>query len=107
LTSFEAFTIGLRNSFTARNKRLHFDDATSNLIQTLQCNLNHEVQTQALATEQYNGWLAASQLGLSYCTKLTAVGKTAMAISCRSLEVDFITNERKRKSKILVPKAYL
>jgi hypothetical protein len=42
-----------------------------------------------ISTTQYNGWLAASFVRLPKSTKLTAYGKTVLAISCKATEVDF------------------
>ncbi len=46
---------------------------------------------QAVSLAQYNGWLAASQLGLRECIKLTAAGNTVSAIQCTPIPVNFTT----------------
>ncbi|EFX67552.1 hypothetical protein DAPPUDRAFT_261483 [Daphnia pulex] len=59
------------------------------VIETLQCDSRKAMHERVISTAQYNGWLAASMVRLPKCTKLTAYGKTALAISCKANEVDF------------------
>ncbi len=42
------------------------------LIQSVQCEQRRIKHAQAVSTAQYNGWLAASQLGLRKCVELAA-----------------------------------
>ncbi|EFX63785.1 hypothetical protein DAPPUDRAFT_118847 [Daphnia pulex] len=53
------------------------------------CGSRKAMHERVISTAQYNGWLAASMVRLPKYTKLTAYGKTALAISCKANEVDF------------------
>ena len=59
------------------------------VIDTLQCQSRKAVHDRVISTAQFNGWLAASMVQLPQCTKLSAYGKTALAISCKKMSVDF------------------
>jgi hypothetical protein len=61
------------------------------LIQSVQCEQRRIKHAQAVSTAQYNGWLAASQLGLRKCVKLAATGNTVSAIECAPINVTFTT----------------
>jgi hypothetical protein len=61
------------------------------VIQSVQCEQRRIKHAQAVSTAQYNGWLAASQLGLRECIKLAAAGNTVSAIQCTPLTVNFTT----------------
>ena len=54
-----------------------------------QCDVRKLIHAQALSTAQYNGWLAASQLKLPTCTKLIALGQTALSVQCKPVNVTF------------------
>lgn len=91
----------------ARNKRLlplvltelHLqyirDELTNNInevvntIDNIQCDNRKAKHARAVSTAQYNGWLAASQLDLPICTKLTAIGKTVVAQKCIKQTANF------------------
>jgi hypothetical protein len=59
------------------------------VIENLQCDSRKAMRQMVILTAQYNGWLAASMVRLPKCTKLTAYGKTTLAISFNANEVDF------------------
>ncbi len=61
------------------------------LIQSVQCEQRRIKHAQAVSTAQYNGWLAASQLGLRKCVKLAATGNSVSAIQCAPINVTFTT----------------
>ncbi|KAK4017830.1 hypothetical protein OUZ56_033676 [Daphnia magna] len=50
------------------------------MIQRLECDARKVKHERAIATAQYNGWLAASHLKLPQCTKLQAFGQTAVVV---------------------------
>ncbi|KAK4024323.1 hypothetical protein OUZ56_009710 [Daphnia magna] len=50
------------------------------VIQRMQCDQRRAKHAQAVSTAQYNGWLAASQLGLRQCIKLIAAGNIVSAL---------------------------
>ena len=59
--------------------------------QSVQCEQRRIKHAQVFSTAQYNGWLAASQLGLRKCVKLAATGNTVSAIECAPINVTFTT----------------
>ncbi len=61
------------------------------VIHTLQCEVRKAKHAQAISTAQYNGWLAATQLKLPICTKLSACGETLAALKCETKTVNFAT----------------
>ena len=65
------------------------------VIKSIQCDLRKAKHQRALSTAQYNGWLAASQLNLKTCTKLSAYGETLVAIKCQPTIVNFTTEVTK------------
>jgi hypothetical protein len=60
--------------------------------QSVQCEQRRIKHAQVFSTAQYNGWLAASQLGLRKCVKLAATGNTVSAIECAPINVTFNIN---------------
>ena len=74
-----------------RDKLVEQENELSQLIETEQCEINTLRHSQSLATAQYNGWLAAYQLGFPNCTKLSAAGQTALVITCTPIEITFET----------------
>ena len=63
----------------------------ASIIRSTNCELKKLRYSQATATAQYNGWLAASQLKLEECTKLIAAGSTILVMKCQTKEVTFQT----------------
>ncbi len=61
------------------------------IIQSVQCEQRRIKHAQAVSTAQYNGWLAASQLGQRKCVKLAATDNTVSAIECAPINVTFTT----------------
>ena len=57
------------------------------VVNSIQCKARRAKHSRAISTAQYNGWLAASQLQLPKCTKLTAFGQTVVATRCPSLQI--------------------
>ncbi|KZR95881.1 Uncharacterized protein APZ42_010092, partial [Daphnia magna] len=63
-----------------QNARIHYLEDTAirheneliRVIQSMQCDQRRAKHAQAVSTAQYNGWLAAAQLGLRQCIKLMA-----------------------------------
>lgn len=74
-----------------RDQLTDHENDLSEAIHGIQCDLRRISHAQAISTAQYNGWLAASQLNLPECTKLSAAGQTVVAIKCKPVEVDFKT----------------
>lgn len=59
------------------------------VVKSIQCESRRAKHAQAISTAQYNGWLAAAQLQLPNCTKLTAIGQTVAAIKCAPILANF------------------
>lgn len=74
-----------------RDQLTDHENELARLIQILQCDSRKAKHERAIAAAQYNGWLAASQLNLPQCTKLQALGRTAVVIQCKELNVTFDT----------------
>ncbi|KZS03399.1 Uncharacterized protein APZ42_033845 [Daphnia magna] len=74
-----------------RDQLTDHENELARLIQILQCDSRKAKHERAIASAQYNGWLAASQLNLPQCTKLQALGRTAVVIQCKKLNVTFDT----------------
>ncbi|KZS05238.1 Uncharacterized protein APZ42_031639, partial [Daphnia magna] len=62
------------------------------VIQSIQCDQQRAKHVQAVSTAQYNGWLAAAQLGLRQCIKLIATGNIVSALQCTPTTVNFTTD---------------
>jgi hypothetical protein len=62
------------------------------VIQSMQCDQRRAKHAQAVSTAQYNGWLAAAQLGLRQCIKLIATGNIVSALQCTPTTVNFTTD---------------
>ena len=83
------------------NEQYNFDRINVNtnklteLTRAMQCELRRMKHSHAVATAQYNGWLAESQLGFPKCAKLIATGKTVTAIQCTSKMVIYNTEVTK------------
>ena len=60
-----------------RDKLVEQENELSQLIETEQYEISTLRHSQSLATAQYNGWLAAYQLGFPNCTKLSVAVQTA------------------------------
>ncbi|KAK4027404.1 hypothetical protein OUZ56_016450 [Daphnia magna] len=58
----------------------------------MQCDQRRAKHAQAVSTAQYNGWLAAAQLGLRQCIKLIATGNIVSALQCTPTTVNFTTD---------------
>ena len=58
-------------------------------LQYLQCEIKKNHHLNAVATAQYNGWLAARQLSLPVCSKLHAVGEAVQIIQCKEERLNF------------------
>ncbi|XP_045025162.1 uncharacterized protein LOC123469880 [Daphnia magna] len=74
-----------------RDKLTDHENELARLIQILQCDSRKAKHERAIASAKYNGWLAASQLNLPQCTKLQALGRTAVVIQCKELNFTFDT----------------
>ena len=61
------------------------------VVNSIQCEARRAKHSRAISTAQYNGWLAASQLQLPKCTKLTAFGQTVVATKCQPVVANFTT----------------
>ena len=85
IANFQATLQYFRDTVTDHENEL------ARIIQILQCDTRRATHERALATAQYNGWLAAFQLNLPACTKLQAFGRTAVVVSCKPLNVTFET----------------
>ncbi|EFX66805.1 hypothetical protein DAPPUDRAFT_115996 [Daphnia pulex] len=72
-----------------KDQLIDYSNDLVRVIETLQCDSRKAMHERVISTAQYNGWLAASMVSLPKCTKHTAYGKTALAISCKANEVDF------------------
>ena len=59
------------------------------VLEIIQCDSRKATHERVVSTAQFNGWLAASMVQLPRCTKLSAFGKTVLAISCKEKEVIF------------------
>lgn len=77
------------------DKIVEHANSIAEITRLLQCELRRVKHSQAVSTAQYNGWLAASQLGFPQCSKLIATGKTVTAILCRKQRVTFETEVTK------------
>ena len=76
------------------SERQVLTDNTNDIVHTMEvlgCTLRRHRHAIAVATAQYNGWLAASQLKLPTCSKLDASGQVVLAIQCSPLHVTFPT----------------
>ncbi|KAI9554967.1 hypothetical protein GHT06_020252 [Daphnia sinensis] len=60
-------------------------------IRALQCQIRETAHKNAVATAQYNGWLAASYLSLPTCTKLQPTGRDVAVLQCTPRVVTFST----------------
>ncbi|KAK4030833.1 hypothetical protein OUZ56_024219 [Daphnia magna] len=58
----------------------------------MQCDQRRAKHAQAVTTAQYNGWLAAAQLGLRQCIKLITTGNNVSALQCTPTTVNFTTD---------------
>ena len=58
-------------------------------LQHIQCEMRRTNFLNAVATSQYNGWLAASLLQQPSCYKLRNIGHSVQIIQCRAREVTF------------------
>ncbi|KAK4007041.1 hypothetical protein OUZ56_012196 [Daphnia magna] len=56
-----------------RDQPTDHENELARLIQILQCDSRKAKHERGIASAQYNGWLAASQLNLPQCTKLQAL----------------------------------
>ena len=72
-----------------RDQLLDNENDLTRELNTLQCEKRKAVHERVVSTAQLNGWLAASMINLPKCTKLSAFGKTVMAISCKVRNVTF------------------
>ncbi|EFX74013.1 hypothetical protein DAPPUDRAFT_109346 [Daphnia pulex] len=69
-----------------KDQLIDYSNDLVRVIENLQCDSRKAMRQMVISTAQYNGWLAASMVRLPKCTKLTAYGKTALAISCNANE---------------------
>ena len=60
-------------------------------LRTAQCQTRKLAHQNAVATAQFNGWLAASYLELPTCSKLTTVGNSVSVLQCTPINVTFET----------------
>ncbi|KAK4024527.1 hypothetical protein OUZ56_009948 [Daphnia magna] len=67
------------------------------VIQRMQCDQRRAKHAQAVSTAQYNGWLAASQLGLRQCIKLIAAGNIVSALEFYPVPKDCVSQSIKVK----------
>ncbi|KAK4009396.1 hypothetical protein OUZ56_018511 [Daphnia magna] len=62
------------------------------VIQSKQCDQRRAKHAQDVSTAQYNGWLAAAQLGLRQCIKLITAGNIVSALQYTPTTVNFTTD---------------
>jgi hypothetical protein len=72
-----------------RDQLLDNENDLTREIENLQCEKRKATHERVVSTAQFNGWLAASMVNLPKCTKLSAFGKTVLAITCKVRNVSF------------------
>ena len=60
-------------------------------IRAIQFQTRELAHKNAVATAQYNGWLAASYLELPLCSKLVPIGNSVAVLQCSPMNVTFTT----------------
>ena len=63
----------------------------SHELRVIQCQTRELAHRNAIATAQYNGWLAAGYLDLPQCSKLVTVGESVSVLQCVPKNVTFTT----------------
>lgn len=74
-----------------RDVAVEMSNGLAEEIRALQCQIRETAHKNAIATAQYNGWLAASYLNLPNCTKLQPTGKDVAVLQCTPRVVTFST----------------
>lgn len=69
--------------------RMDHENDLIRVIEKLHCNSRKATHDRVLSTTQFNGCLAASMVNLRLLSKLSAFGKTALAISCKASKATF------------------
>ncbi|KZS05600.1 Uncharacterized protein APZ42_031171, partial [Daphnia magna] len=91
----DSFDINIRQNARIQdleNTAIRHENELMRVIQSKQCAQRRAKNAQAVSTAQYNGWLAAAQLGLWKCIKLIATGKIVSALKCTPTTVNFTTD---------------
>ena len=57
-------------------------------IEANQCQIRHNKHLATISTAQYDGWLAASHLGLPICQKIIRTGQFAIVKQCKPQQVN-------------------
>ncbi|XP_045023839.1 uncharacterized protein LOC123468628 [Daphnia magna] len=65
-----------------RDVAVEMSNGLAEEIRALQYQIRETAHKNAIATAQYNGWLAASYLNLPNCTKLQPTGKDVAVLQC-------------------------
>lgn len=72
-----------------RDEEIEHENQLAHLLKTLSCRERHHFHQLVTSTAQYNGWLAASHLGLPRCQKLIGLGDTLAVFQCLPVDASF------------------
>jgi hypothetical protein len=76
-----------------QNAVVDVENILAKAIKSLQCESQQSRFSRAMLTAQWNGWLAAKQLGYPNCSKLTPIGTTAQLEVCTAHFVEVFMKE--------------
>lgn len=74
-----------------RDFAVEMSNSVAKEVRELQCKLREITHRNAIATAQYNGWIAAGYLNLPKCYKLLPVGKDVAVLQCSPRNITFTT----------------
>ena len=74
-----------------RDVAVEMSNGLAKELQKLQCTTRKLAHRNAVATAQFNGWLAASYIDLPICNKLVAIGESVNVLTCSPMNVTFTT----------------